>query len=597
MLLDVIVPGPWWNAFTYNFNNNNLNLKSGSRVRIPFGNGGRVGFICGVNSSQQNNFEIKDIIEPIDENNILQFGLWELALWLGRTYLCGAGMALKAILPSQILTGEKFNFNLNINNLNKNFCERNFFDSHEYSRLDFYTEMLRRPLKNLILFPENNSANKFFKNLPDDLKDVSILWPSVGGKKLWDAWREIYSGNFKNVIAPPGGVFAPFDFDCVIVEDEASEGYLSRRTPVFSARSIAGKRALDLKAELILGGSVPSAKTFLRGNINYKNNKNLDLIFVDINRSLKVEERGIEGVLPVTVSMLERTRGELRAGHNVLWLLDRKGGAAEVFCLHCGKAVKCSKCGSIMRSEHDGKFLRCSHCNNVQEMFNKCPECGGEILSGKRPGLEVLCNAANRLIKDYKIIIHDANKKFNLKDFTQPALILGTRGALSLCSELDISLIAWLDLDAELRRSDYNARWRVFSMIWQSCRRGLSQEQIRKVLIQTRRENLKLSLNNLNWEKFWRSELETRRDLDLPPFNLLIKLNCSNKLKRESLISKLNEAGVIAMDLSDDLNINNGTLLISAPSVKNIYKILEPYFNLFNHKDYNAIKNIVIYAE
>ncbi|MBR1418994.1 MAG: hypothetical protein IJ576_08525, partial [Synergistaceae bacterium] len=167
MLLDVIVPGPWWNAFTYNFNNNNnLILKSGSRVRIPFGNGGRVGFICGVNSSQQNNFEIKDIIEPIDENNILQFGLWELALWLGRTYLCGAGMALKTMLPAQILTGEKINFNLNINNLNKNFCEKNFFDSREYSRLDFYTEMLRRPLKTLILFPENNSANKFFKNLP-----------------------------------------------------------------------------------------------------------------------------------------------------------------------------------------------------------------------------------------------------------------------------------------------------------------------------------------------------------------------------------------------------------------------------------------------
>ena len=134
-------------------------------------------------------------------------------------------------------------------------------------------------------------------------------------------------------------------------------------------------------------------------------------------------------------------------------------------------------------------------------------------------------------------------------------------------------------------------------MIWQSCRRGLSQEQTRKVLIQTRRENLKFSLNNLNWEKFWRSELETRRDLDLPPFNLLIKLNCANKLKRESLISKLDETGIIAMDLSDDLNINNGTLLISAPSVKNIYKILEPYFDLFNHKDYNSIKNIVIYAE
>ena len=861
MLLDVIVPGPWWNEFTYNYNYNfnNLNLKSGLRVRVPFGkhNGKRAGFICAENLNSNNNFEIKEIIELIDDEPVLKFGLWELAQWLGKTYLCGTGMALQTILPGQILDGERLplcsscrpckgrwrdsdggvltpeefsqSANLNFNN-NKIFREQNFFDPRDNTRFNFYLDMLRREHNNLILFPEAELAKKFFNNLPKDVKDLSILWPSVGGQKLWDAWREIYSGNFKNVIAPPGGVFAPFDFDSIIVEDEASEGYLSRKTPIFSARSVAGKRALDLQSELILAGRMPSSKTFMRLikkqagdfhpsdlfevtspysggkiiesanscppckggcptgrgvsflklkreninlqdhesilNLNSENlsgrenlnknltrdninsqgrenilnlnsdsdlpknfmssnitsagreqlNKNLNsessskrenilnlnkinfslmpdknnLIFVDINKSLKVEERGVEGKLPVTFSMLERTRQELENGRHVAWLLDRKGGAAEVFCIKCGKAIKCDKCGSIMRSEHDGQILKCPRCNNKLEMLTKCPECGGEVLSGKRPGLEVLFNAAEILIKNYKIILHDANKKFNLKNINSPSLIIGTRGALTLCGDLDIGLIAWLDLDAELRRSDYNARFRVFNMLWQSCWRGvnfqnlnlnsqnftqdldsqgltqasqelnlssqdmtqdlkqnltqeqtqdlnlqgatqelnaqnftqdldsqgltqgsqelnlnsqdLKQAQARKVLIQTRRENFKFALNNLNWQKFWQAELETRRDLDLPPFGVLIKVSCKNKIKREELINKLDEAGIFAMDLSDDLDDkdnkkSDGALLISAQSVRSVYKIFEPYFNVFNLKYYNSLRDIVIYAE
>ena len=102
MLLDVIVPGPWWNEFTYNLNFNynfNNNLKSGLRVRVPFGkhNGKRAGFICAENLNSNNNFEIKEIIELIDDEPVLKFGLWELAQWLGKTYLT-QGILKKIVL-------------------------------------------------------------------------------------------------------------------------------------------------------------------------------------------------------------------------------------------------------------------------------------------------------------------------------------------------------------------------------------------------------------------------------------------------------------------------------------------------------------------
>lgn len=622
MLLDIIIPAPWWNSLIYNYNfNNNFEFKSGQRVRVPLGNknGGRVGFISGFTSEEtqksiiNKNIAVKDILELIDDEPVLDFGLWELALWLGRNFLCGTGMALKTICPNEILNGEKID--LNKKNYVKDgaeFRETVFFNPNEAERNAFYIEALKRPLYTLMLFPEVNFAKNFFKNLPENIKNNSILWPSTGGKKLWDAWRGVYSGNIKNVIAPPGGVFAPFSADCIIVEEEASEGYFSRRHPVFSARSVAGKRALDLKCELILGGSMPSPKTFLRNKIKCDfspDRKNL--IFVDIKRSLKINESGIDGDLPLTISLLERTRNELDAGNNVLWLLDRKGGAAEVFCDNCGHALKCKKCGGIMRSEDNGKILKCSRCAFKEFTPEKCPDCGGEILQGRRPGLEVLRSAAERLIKGHEIIMHE--NKNNKSALKAPALIIGTRGALALCGEYKINLVAWIDLDSELRRNDYNARFRVFYMVWQSCWRGNNDNE-RKILIQSRRTGRDFrDFFASGWEKFWREELELRKDLDLPPFGILIQFVTLNadKKARENFINELEDAGLLVMNLDLDLdnenNENNNdikntpdsTFWIETQSVGPVIKILAPHFDIANLKKLNNLnlKSITVCAE
>ena len=104
------------------------------------------------------------------------------------------------------------------------------------------------------------------------------------------------------------------------------------------------------------------------------------------------------------------------------------------------------------------------------------------------------------------------------------------RGALALCDALDVGLVAWLDLDFELRRAEYGARFHVFSMLWESCWRGRSASDTegRLVLVQSRRSGgaWRDSLAR-GWGAFWRDELNNRRALDLPPFGLLVQIEPS----------------------------------------------------------------------
>lgn len=601
-LVDVIVPGPWWNALTYETDSP---LAPGARVRVPVGRSVRVGFVlCPAQTEPQKN--IRHIIDTLDETCALNAGLWELALWMGRTFLCGVGLALQTICPPSFLKGEPVPPAPAESSEPAAFREVQCFNPWDGERRTFYLNQLEKEGRTLILFPEANAAKAFFMSLPASLRSEALLWPSTGGKKLWDAWCAARTGEVRIIAAPPGGVFAPVRADRIIVEDEANPAYIFQRPPRVPSRSLAGKRASLLGAELVLGGRIPSARTFLRTKPSCEilpERKNL--IFADVHRSLKGEERGVEGTLPLTVSLLERTRETLAGGRHVLWLLDRRGEAAEVFCAECGHAVRCPRCGGTMRSEEAGRSLRCVRCGAREPLPSRCPDCQGELWSGRRPGLEALASIAGRLIHGSSALLYEG-KALKLG---APSLVLGTRGALALCDGLDVGLAAWLDLDAELRKSGYGTRFQTFSMVWESCWRGcVPGAEGRTVLVQSRRRGLEWrELLMKGWGRFWERELALRAELDIPPFGLMVQIDLPARLPssrpperraalgrpavpeesaghfpeapsedRETLSRLLEDEGLFVMDPGEP----GAPLWVNAPSTGAVTRVLSPRFSI-----------------
>ncbi|NLL37067.1 MAG: hypothetical protein GX256_06055 [Fretibacterium sp.] len=587
--VDVLVPGPWWNALTYA---SKRPLPVGARVRVPLGRGERLGFVAENVSSSSAPHPLREVGELLDEGNVLGEELWDLVRWMGRNFLCGRGLALQALCPKPLLRGEpvesKEGSFLSEGALEKGdaFSERTFFSPWDEDRRDFYQTQALREGRSLLLFPESALARSFFNALPADLKSQAVLWPSTGGKKLWEVWQRTRKGDFRVVVSPPGGVFAPAFFDRIIVEDEANPGYLPQRAPRISARTLAGRRAMVLGAELILGGRMPSAKTFLRSAFTSPRDspERSSLIFVDMRRSVKPEFPGIEGELPLTISLLERTRATLKAGREVFWILDRRGEAGEVACADCGQSLLCPRCGSILRSENKGSGLRCVRCGSRHSLPSLCPSCRGAFLVGRRPGLEALASAAGRFLRGYSVRLSSEEGKINpfhkAKNSKESFLILGTRRLLALCDVQDVGLVAWLDLDAELRRLEHGARFQVFSMVWESYWRGRKKgsAEERSVLIQTRwMAGCWQNIFQQGWERFWRDELRMRKSLNIPPFAHWVQIDLAKDEEREALLDCLEHAGLFVMDPGPGGPL---WLTLEPKNVALLRSLLEPRFQI-----------------
>ena len=273
--LDVIVPGPWWNALTYIYKEDDI-PPSGSRVRVPVRNTERVGFVSGVADDGvrlQDDIEYKEVTETLDNESVFGGNLWNLALWAGHYFMCGAGEVLKVISPKELLNGDPVTRSVNACGENEFGKRRAFSESECYipydsERLDFYINRLMELEEGctaLVLFPECSNAKNFYGLLPDKMKDNALLWKSKGTKGFWRSWQDVHDGSVKFVIGGPDAVYAPFpDVSLIIVEDEANPAYVPVRFPNLPARSLAGKLACISESELILGGRLPSAKTYSR---------------------------------------------------------------------------------------------------------------------------------------------------------------------------------------------------------------------------------------------------------------------------------------------------------------------------------------------
>jgi primosomal protein N' (replication factor Y) len=201
---------------------------------------------------------------------------------------------------------------------------------------------------------------------------------------------------------------------------------------------------------------------------------------------------------------------------------------------------------------------------------DKCPVCRGVLLTGKRPGLEALLPAAIRCVREYPVLGEP------LKRPESPSLLLGTRRLLALCDSVDAGLIAWLDLDAEARKTDYNARFQTFSMVWESFWRGLDGAGERVVLMQTRRPGSAWQSTLWSgWGNFWQGELEERKNLDLPPYGLLVQIDLPPAEDREAFARTLEDAGLAVMDSGE-----TSSLRVALRSIEPLRTALAPRFEI-----------------
>lgn len=529
-IISAAIPAPWWTPLSYFCE---TPLAEGVRVKVPLGRSSRVALT--VTESSEDHGKLKKICSVIDEAPPLPADLWKLIKWFGSTWFIGTGLAAKTLLPSKFFTDEKLPGIKVTEDDPRHFSSDCIYSTKLSERCDYYRSVAESGARALILFPEAKLSSAFWKTLPKGLKDCGALWP-VSPAARWKIWRAALAGNVRFIVGSPAAAFVPLaSLSAIVLDEENSGSWRTQSHPVFHPRPLLGMRAAFAGARFVLGGSMPSSKSYMRvraGSPEYKNDAKL--IFVSAKDSQAAEFKALNGTLPLSVPLIRESAAARSAGGWVFWLLDRKGYASGIICDECGNTIRCSRCGSAMRWAESKKCLKCAMCGSSEELPSSCPNCGGRILTGSRPGLEALYERIQSSLKyKFKDILLFQDKEEKLpdgerlkKEYPNGALILGTRRLLSLCDELTPALIGWIDADTEAYAAGYDARARAFSMLWESMWRGSSE---RKVVVQSRRpaagwqEGLRRG-----WPVFWQRELKERSELELPPFTPLVRIKADD---------------------------------------------------------------------
>lgn len=590
---DVITPGPWWNLLTYELPSPPLR---GARLKIPMGRGGRYGIVDSFSpDAPGGDFKIRRALCSGDDGPLVSGKDLDLIKWAGETFLCGAGEILKMAVPPLLLSAPEplsgsYFAGEDAPETPGEYSENFLYDCSSTARWEKLVESVDNGRPFLVLFPEQALAASFYEALPPSLKGGCLLWPSTGGRKLADAWLSVREGGIKGIVGPPGAVFAPLPgVASLIVDEESSGAYRTYRRPFVNVRTIAARKAVLQGARLTLSGRLPSSRVYVRGRPRCDCRPPREGIkFVDLKQSFSPEYRGMNDTLRLSAPLFKETARTISAGRVALWLLDRKGYAGEVACEDCGSPLLCSSCGRIMAWRDEKGVMQCVACGETRPLPDVCPSCRGALLRGRRPGLEALFPVARASVADDRpVLVWDGARSWGkkelqmiMKDLQGGGLVLGTRSSLALCDRADVGFAAWIDADSEVRSVAFQAKFTAFSMVWESCWRGNTGED-RVVLLQSRRPGSGWQRGLLmGWERFWDEELRERKELGLPPYSFLIEITTSSDSIKDSIMTKLETAGLTVLDPGDP----PGAVWVEAPSPGKVRKVLDPYFLIKNSR-------------
>src|SRR5688500_6987127 len=99
-LVEVALPVPLFQTFTYALEPGTVRPDAGSRVVVPFRNRKEIGICLGVGDEAARSKRLKRVIEVPDEQPALSAGMVALCRWMADYYVVPIGLALRAALPA-----------------------------------------------------------------------------------------------------------------------------------------------------------------------------------------------------------------------------------------------------------------------------------------------------------------------------------------------------------------------------------------------------------------------------------------------------------------------------------------------------------------
>lgn len=403
-------------------------------------------------------------------------------------------------------------------------------------------EVIRNGKEALVLVPEISLTPQTIARFRGRCGEVAVLHSHLGDAERGGHWRRICEGQVQVVVGARSAVFAPARKLGLIVIDEEHEGtFKQENTPRYHARDVAVMRARLENIPILLGSATPSLESWhnaQRGQYTLLSlpNRVHDRPMPHVGL-IDLRHEGIgQGRFHALSQPLERAmRDALRAGGQVILLLNRRGFSTHVHCPACGYVEMCRFCDLALTFHRQRDVMLCHTCGYEQEPPRLCPQCGQQQVRYQGLGTEKLQEEIEEKFHGYVVRRMDSDTMKRpgsharvLSAFREGLIhiLLGTQMIAKGLDFPNVTLVGVVNADVGLHIPDFRSAERTFQLLSQVAGRAGRGPQGGRVLVQTFNPDqpcIALAAAH-DFEAFVAQELTHRRTHNYPPYQRMARL-------------------------------------------------------------------------
>jgi primosomal protein N' (replication factor Y) len=395
----------------------------------------------------------------------------------------------------------------------------------------------------MIVVPTAAEVEYALHKLKHGIEDrIVVFSPSQTKKQRNGAYIKLADTTVARLIltTPSHAYLERSDLIAIVIEQSASNHYTMRQRPYLDHRKTLIEYAKISGRSILLGDTVPSTEDEVRRReekyLTYGEEvKRIAFtapLTIVTHRDKPKPDTPFQLFSSELVTSVERA---LETRGHVFFYAARRGLAPVVACIDCGYIFRCPDSNtpySLVRTEKDGKEQRwfvSSTSGTRVRAADVCTKCGSWRLRERGVGIQFIYDEWIKLMPDIEVTLIDsttaktskqasllAEEFFNKKS----GLMIGTQVALPFLSRgVDVSAI--ISLDAARSIPTWKADESLFRLLLK-----LRECTSKEVLVQTRTEsdNLLIHASRGAVERFYDEEIELRKMLKYPPYNIFILL-------------------------------------------------------------------------
>ena len=403
-------------------------------------------------------------------------------------------------------------------------------------------EVVKQGKEAIVLVPEISLTPQTIERFRGRCGRVAVLHSNLTDAERATYWRHVAAGHINVVVGARSAVFAPTrKLGLIVIDEEHETSFKQESTPRYHARDVAVMRAQLANVPILLGSATPSLESWraaiaaeysLLSLPNRVENRPLpDVQLIDMRHEPKTPGR-FRAIGPTLEAGI---REAVKAGGQVILLLNRRGFSTHVHCPECGHVAQCQHCDLSLTFHRSKAALVCHYCGWETLPMTKCPACGHTAIRYQGLGTEKLHAELEATFPQYVVQRMDSDTMTKsgshqrVLDAFKDGLIHILLGTQMIAKGLDfpnVTLVGVVNADVGLHLPDFRAAERTFQLLAQVAGRAGRGEKGGRVMIQTYTPDhpcVSLAAGH-DFVAFAKLETGFRKEHQYPPYQKLARL-------------------------------------------------------------------------